>query len=514
MIARLWLSVLSVGVFAMLALTPAGCSSGGGDSGGGGFVEPPFTNPLPEQATFSDDDLRHLLNRTHFGVKATEFNYAKYVGGLAYIDAMTIFPFHPYYENNAAGQFVDPVKPASQEMARWWLYIMQNSYAPFQENLAMFWHDHFATSQVVLDAQSRRWMIDHVNKLRYYGNGNLRTLLYNMAIDSVMLVWLDGVLSTKTAPNENFAREFWEIFTLGADNGYTQADIQEAAKCFTGFRTRYDAMQDLTFMEFDPTRHDVTNKTFFGQTITGRSGSTAYLEYLDVVDATLNNRPVAEYIVKRLWEHYAYPNPDQATIVTPLANLLKTSNWEIRPVLKAIFRSQAFYGTLSKSTGFIKSPTEMFIGFSRATGLFPSLSTLDNALINSANRPTQPPTVFGWPPGDAWLSSQGVVERANYVRECIRYKAGSPSAYVYPVNAVLPPAGQQGDANVVDTLINLMRIAPSATERQTYIDYLNQDYNGTAVIAEAWNPASQTQIDKKVRGLLYIMAQHPTYFIR
>lgn len=514
MLTKLGATLMTASLLALMSLAPTGCSSGGDDGSDGGFVEPPFTNPLPEQSTFSDDDIRHLLSRTHFGVRESDFNYVQGKGVQAYIDEMTLFPWKPSYETAADAVIVDPLRPSQSELSRWWLQIMQNSYRPFQEHLAMFWHDHFATSQVVLDAQSRRWMKDHVNTLRYHGNGNLRTLLYKMSVDPVMLVWLDGVLSTKTSPNENFAREFWEIFSLGADNGYTQADIVEASKCFTGWRTRYDAVQDLTFMEFDANRHSTVNKTFFGQTITGRTGSQGYLEYQDVVDVTLANRPVAEYIVKRLWEAYVYPNPDTTTIVTPLANLLKNGNWELRPVLKAMFRSQEFYSTQSKTTGFIKDPVQMFIGFSRTTGLWPSLTTLDSSLNNAAHRPTMPPTVFGWPPGDAWLSSQGVVERANYIRECIRYKSGTPSAYVYPVNPILPPAGQQTDANIVDRLITLLRISPSSTERQTYIDYLNTDYNGTSVIADPWNATSQTMIDKKIRGLLYIMAQHPSYFVR
>lgn len=514
MFARLSVFMLTLSAFGLLSLAPAGCG-GGDEGGGGGFVEPPFTNPLPEQATFSDDDIRHLLNRTQFGVTTSEFNRAKSGGVLAFIDSITRFPSGTKsWESGAASQIVDPLKPSTSEIVRWWAYMMQKTGAPFQEHLAMFWHDHFATSQVVLDAQSKRWMLDHINLLRKGGNGNLRDLLYKISVDPVMLVWLDGIYSTKYAPNENFAREFWEIFSLGADNGYTQADIQEAAKCFTGWRTRYDATADLTYMEFDPTRHDTTNKSIFGMTVTGRSGSKSYLEYQDVVDLTLANKTTAEYIVKLLWENYVYPNPDPATIIAPLASLLRTGNWEIRPVLKAIFRSQEFYGATSKGTGFIKNPVEMFVGFSRATGLWPSLSTVYTEFSNAAQLPSMPPTVFGWPPGDAWLSSQGVVERANYIRECIRYKTGSPSAYAYSVNNCLPPVGQRTDAEVVDWFINLLRISPSAAERTTYIQYLNEDFNGTSVVADPWDPAVQTQLDKKARGLLYMMAQHPTYYVR
>ena len=136
-------------------------------------------------------------------------------------------------ETTAAGHLVnttDPVGlegqfPSQQQVARYWLHLMINNPNPFQEVLAFFWHDHFASSTINLEGSATRWMVDQVNLWRKKGNGNLRQLLLDMSRDSVMLFFLDGVLNTKSAPNENFAREFWELFTLGVDNGYTQADI-------------------------------------------------------------------------------------------------------------------------------------------------------------------------------------------------------------------------------------------------------------------------------------------------
>ncbi len=99
-------------------------------------------------------------------------------------------------------------------------------------------------------------MVQQINLWRKQGSGNLRSLLLSMARDSMMLVWLDGILNTKNAPNENFAREWFELFSLGVDNGYTQADIVQAAKAFTGYRLRFDAVTGQAYTQFDPTRHD------------------------------------------------------------------------------------------------------------------------------------------------------------------------------------------------------------------------------------------------------------------
>src|SRR5688572_23844289 len=223
----------------VLWLGTAACGGGGGgglepsDPGGGGGPPPgdPATSLAPK-ATFTDADLRHFLTRTHFGVKASELATVKQVGLPAYAAQMLQFPpvGSTAVEQAADALLVNDTDPPGLEggfptegqLVRWWAYMMQRTARPFQEVVAMFWHDHFAAANVNLEPEELWWTKGHVNLWRGEGTGNLKDLCVTMARDALMLNWLDGTLNTVLAPNENFGREWWELFTLGADNGYVQ----------------------------------------------------------------------------------------------------------------------------------------------------------------------------------------------------------------------------------------------------------------------------------------------------
>ena len=498
-----------------LALTACGGGGGtgaGGDPGGGGGGGDPALS-LAAKGSFSADDVGHLLNRTRFGPTAADLATVQQMGVPAFIDAMLVLPAGSPAEDAATtAEIEDTAFPEEHELVRWWLRVMQDTGTPFQEVLALFWHDHFATSQVILSGDKRYWWPTHLDLFRRGGTGNLRTLLKSVARDWTMLEWLDGVRSTRSAPNENFARELWELFTLGVDNGYTQADIVQAAKCFTGFRTRFDDTTQQSFVAFDATRHNTTNKTVFGQTVAGRTGVDGANEYDDMIDLTLAQRPVAEYVCRKLLAHFCYANPPPS-LVDALAALLRSSNYELAPVLSALFRSEAFYSATAKGA-LVKSPVDLALGFVRATGMRTHMDDLDVGVENAGQRPTMPPNVNGWPGGTLWLSAQAMVERANFVRQCVTHR-GTDVQTGLDLRALLPAGAQTTAPQAVDALATLLRVTLSATDRTTCVDYLNtqRQSNGT-VVASPFNAASDTHIDERVRGLLYVLAQHPTYHVR
>jgi uncharacterized protein (DUF1800 family) len=359
---------------------------------------------------------------------------------------------------------------------------------------------------------------------RQQGNGNLRSLLLSMAHDWVMLRWLDGQSNTKNAPNENFAREFWELFTLGVDNGYTQADIVQAAKAFTGWRSRYNATTNQEYMEFYAPNHDAGTKTFFGQTIAAQNVTD---DYQAVVDITLDNRPVAEFICRKLFEYFCHE--DGSTIaVDAMAALLRASNYELKPLLKAMFKSEAFFSPASR-VGIVKNPVEHVIGFIRSTGLLPinnkapatdpvawptnTLTTLDAVMTTAAQRPSQPPTVNGWPIGEQWLASQNMLDRGNAILECIRDRTDQTNAGINV--ATLLPSPTATAAETVDALTALLHVTPTAAERQTYVDYLNSAAGAGGVPTPSpFDATNATHLSERVRGLLYVLTQHPTYAVR
>ncbi|MCC7509583.1 MAG: DUF1800 domain-containing protein [Planctomycetes bacterium] len=508
MLAKLPVLVFWAATVALLALASPGCVQEGGATETPPLVE----EDLSTISQISQADRIYFLKRTHFAFRPSELQTLNQMGYENYLDWMLSLQLDPTLEAQAlAATVVDVDFPSEAELSRWWIHLMVHNPNAFQERLALFWHDHFATSSSVLDAQARYWFFDHINLWRTQGTSNLPDLLHAMATDWTMLIWLDGYVSTVNAPNENFGREFWELFTLGADNGYTEADIQEASRAFTGYRRIFvpDAAgpgRDQFIMTFDPNRHDNTSKTIFGQTFAGNGQQ----EYRDMVNFTLANRQVAEFIVRKVWEEFVYDDPSP-NLVADLAGRLRNSGYDLKAFFKTIFLSKAFFSQRAR-TSIIKNPIEHDIGFMRATGLELTVGRIDSALSATGQRPTQPPTVNGWPSGFFWLSSQAMVERANFLRDCVYYRNEAPQAG-YDVSTLIPP-NQTADWEVVDRLAFILQVELNPAQRAECITYLNTDRNSGGNFAQPWNFNDAVQKEKKIRGLLYILGQHPTYQLR
>lgn len=511
----------------MLAACGGGGGGGGDGGGGGGFTPPPAALSLAPKATLSDADHRHFLQRTHFGFSQTHYDALQQLGLSAYVDAMTSFADTAQLETDAQNIYLvdqnDPNGdfPSHTDLARWWLYMIMVNDNPFQENLALHWHDHFATATTVLSNSNNHYFINHVNLWRHGGAGNLRTLLIDMARDNAMLVWLDGINNVASEPNENFSREFFELFCLGVDIEYTQTDIEEAARAFTGYRQRFDSDSGKNFIEFDANRHDHTEKTVLGVTIPAQSpGEGEVDEYDQMVDIVLGVNEastgvsrVGQWIARSLLEYFCYENPPQA-IIDELANDLRNGGWELKPVLMKLFQSEAFYSDMAKD-GFVKGPVEHIAGFMRATNLVADPAQIDRRLQLMGHRPTQPPTVDGWPGGTQWLSAQGMVDRANILNYVTEQAEGFQSGLNIAALDLLP-APDADSAATVDALAERLHVTISEEERTRLITYLDTERasNGT-VSDDLFDPQGNTaEAERRVRGLLWILAQHPTYQTR
>ena len=480
----------------------------------------------PKQG-ITDADIRHFLDRTHFGFSQSHYDQINASGLPTYIDTMTTFADTTLLETDAKNTYLvdmnDPTGefPSETDLARWWLYMIMLNDNPFQENLAFKLHDHFATGTTVLSGSNTHYYINHVNLWRKQGAGNLRQLLIDMTRDSAMLVWLDGISNQDSAPNENFGREFLELFCLGVDIEYTQADIVEAARAFTGYRQRFDQDTGLSFIQFDAGRHDHTAKTVLGQTIPAQTpGDGETDDYERMVDIVLTtdeagtgvNR-VAQWIIRALIEYFLYEDPPQ-NVIDELANDLRAGGWELKPVLMKMLGSEAFFSAKAKS-GFVKGPVEHITGFMRATNLIGSPNTIDTSLRLMGHRPTQPPTVDGWPGGTQWLSAQGMVDRANLLNYLTEQAEGIQSGQGITALQLLP-APDAASAATVDSLATRLNVQLSATERTECITYLDTERDSSGVVTpDPFDPVGDTsEAESRVRGLLWVLAQHPTYQTR
>lgn len=484
--------------------------SGGGGSGGGSELAP--------VSAVGQADAEHFLTRTSFVHDATAIASIDGLGHDAYVDAMLSLPepgssswdlaARELLRTNGrqAGHEYD--YPSSSQLVRWWLHLMLETEHPFQEAVAMFWHDHFATSTSVLNQSHRRWFVDHVNLFRRYGTGNFRDLLVRVSRDWTMLRWLDGKDSTKSKPNENFAREFFELFTLGVDNGYTQDDIVEASRAFTGYRERFDSTLGLSRIEWDASRHDDGHKIIFEKIIRGQNATD---DFEAVVDLTLAERgpQVAAFITRKIWVWLVGTEPS-AGVIDELSKTFREGNWELRPVFKRVLRSRAFFDARRTS---VRSPVEASIGFLRATGLRMPLSRLETQLRQMGQLPTQPPDVNGWPGGERWLSAQAMVEHANLLRFSITERSHQQNLGI-DIAKLLPKPTASAE-EVTEHLLTLLRIDASDEERASFIEFLNtvRSSNGN-VTNDPFDSGESRHIDERLRGLLYVLGQHPSFLTR
>ena len=520
------------GLLALLVVLPlAACGGGGGTAVSG--QQPPAPAPahgsMAVKGSYQEADLRHFLSRTHWGVTDDKWERLNQIGLSSFIDEMLEFPpiGSTAYEQAAREILLDEEDPAGQEglfpsrqdIIQWALYLMVHNPNTFQEVLTYFWHDHFATSSEVLGGGNTYWMKEHYELLREHGTGNIKDLVLRLSRDAAMLRWLDGVSSTKKAPNENYAREFLELFCLGVDNGYTQEDIVEASRAFTGYRqVTLDEESGLRGVEFVPDRHDPDEKVLFGITIPAQNDTD---DYEAVVDITFEHKNAAEWFAKAMLSYFCYENPPQ-DVIDELAEILRNSSYDVKSALKRIFLSQAFYSAKAQE-GFVKAPIEFTIGFMKSTGLTlvegdsGSLHTrqLRYELESMGNVPSMPPTVNGWPSGELWLSAQGMVNRANFTREVI-YDRNDQASAGYDVKALLPESEEPPTAEeALDAIAWKLRVTLDEMERTDLIHYLNTHREGDGSDTDdPFDQATPERVDMRVRGLLYILAQHPSYSIR
>jgi uncharacterized protein (DUF1800 family) len=271
----------------------------------------------------------------------------------------------------------------------WWLDRMVRTSRPLVERMALVWHDWFATSNDGVGSQ--KLMLDQNALFRTHGLGSFRDLLLSVTRDPAMLLWLNGSDNTKWSPNENYAREMMELFTLGAGRGYTEADVRQQARALTGFRNDWRQGVGSVNFRYDPQRHDTGVKTIFR-----RRGA---FTWKDSVRLAVAQPAHPSFFVDKLWSYFVAGAPDAATQRT-LAELYVSSGHAVRPVVAAILKHPALYdgGRL------VKSPAVYTAGLLRRIGR-PIDTTSWTWIAAMAGQPLfYPPNVAGW--DDArWLDT-------------------------------------------------------------------------------------------------------------
>jgi uncharacterized protein (DUF1800 family) len=280
-----------------------------------------------------------------------------------------------------------------------WLYRMIFTPHPLRERMTVFWHNHFATSYVKV--QSAGLMQRQNNLLRTQALGDFRALLQAIGKDPAMLIWLDSTINRKAKPNENYAREVMELFSLGRGH-YSEKDIQEAARAFTGWFVVRDEFQVV------PRQHDDGVKT-----VLGRTGSWTG----DDIPGILLGQPAcAEWICRKLFRHFVSESHSPSErLIAPLARSFRDANYQIKVPVALIVRSKLFFDPAIRRRR-VKSPVEFAVGTIRALEILkPTVEAarLADACARMGQSLYAPPSVAGWEVGPAWINSTTTLARAN-----------------------------------------------------------------------------------------------------
>lgn len=380
---------------------------------------------------FGREELVHLLKRSGFGAKPTDIQA---LSGLSitqvldrilalptsapplpvntYNDATYTDPDVPYGQTWVNAPYTDGTANSLREVTfkAWWTGLMVQEQESCLEKMVLFWHNHFSTQ--IVEIGYARYAYLNNTLIRNNALGNFKTLVKGITLDPAMLTYLNGRLNTKTAPDENYARELQELFTLGKgpNSQYTEDDVKAAARVLTGYRINAQAQA-----YFDATRHDTGNKqfsSFFNNTIIGgKTGAAGAGELDELLDMIFAADEVALYICRRIYRYFVYYEIDAATesnVIVPLANIFRQNNYEIKPVLAALFASEHFFDPLNRGC-VIKSPIELTVGLCREFEVnFPNKTTntlnayymwgyIRSIASNLQQNIGDPPNVAGWP---------------------------------------------------------------------------------------------------------------------
>lgn len=445
------------------------------------------------------DKVRHLLRRFGLGANRTELNqyaalgYKKAVETLLNDDKLDEgFPISPW---EFGAQLDGNLDSGAYHVAGWWALRLMMTKRPLQERLTLFWHDHFA-----LDAEKvyeLPIMAGYLETLRTYGRGRFRDLLQAVFKQGALFIYLDNQASNRIHPNENFARELFELFTLGIGN-YTEKDVLESARAFTGwsthylgtgFNTEYNQLRllasknDLAMNNvcYVPAIHDAGDKTIFGVT----KKWTAE----DVLDAVADHPKTIRYISQKLWEWFAYPNPPE-TVLAKMERTWKSTKGEIRALLKTIVDCPEFWSAENLGTK-PKSPIETTVSLYRTFDLADVVLKLRGApktqydpipkpvrdtagglfylMQRQGFRLLYPPNVAGWDWGLAWINTASSMERLNLANTFWGGGAERPFAVIV-ANRLKNEDKAETPEQIVDGLADILDVPIDAATRPILVE--------------------------------------------
>jgi uncharacterized protein (DUF1800 family) len=400
--------------------------------------------PTPEQP-WTRAMAGHLYRRAGFGATGGELDQAMKLGPVGAVECLCNPP-PPAAEFTSTSAMLAQRAVAGgnvDDLAGWWLHRMLNAPDPLQEKLTLFLHGHFATSAAKVE---KLWMmLDQNELLRQHARGKFEELVIAVSRDPAMLIYLDSTTNRRIHPNENYARELMELFTLGVGN-YTEQDIKEIARAFTGWEILNDRFH------FDEIQHDTATKTFLG--------ASGNFDGDDAVRIVLKQPAAPRFIAGKLIRFFVFDEPAASdALVEPIARDLREHEFRIGPAVQRILGSNLFFSQYAVGRK-VRSPVDLAVGVTRALGATTSLLKLSQGIAALGQALFRPPNVKGWDGGRMWINSSTLLGRANFVGQLLaapetRFEKSGGS-----LAAAARSAGAENPGQVVDWLLELLVAVP------------------------------------------------------
>ncbi len=449
------------------------------------------------------DAAAHLLRRAGFGGTPAEIDalYAKgdegAVSSLVDYDAIDLTS----YEATLAAKSYNLL--SSRGIQQWFLDRMAFSPRPFEEKMTYFWNLHWTSG--IAKVKGVTLILNQNKTERQYAVGKFDDLAVKISQDPAMLYWLDNWLSRAARPNENYARELMELYTLGVDQ-YSQTDVTEVARALTGWTiqgyTQADNFNGAFFVD-NAAFHDNGSKTILGQT-GNWNGLDAVRIILEHADA--RGSVSGRFLGSKLWRFFAYDDPPDF-IVDQLASLYVTSGHSVREIARAIFLSPEFYEAHTRKT-WVRSPVEYAVAQVRMLEATTDFQNATNSLSGMGQVLYNPEDAKGWDWGFSWMNTGTLFARAT-LANALATNRGTGGTRFDP-SSLLAGKDASTAEKVVDILADRLNIADVAPDvRAAWIAYMNANDDGSH---GTWTNTTGN-VDKKVRGLVHLMLTSPAFHL-
>lgn len=517
-----------------------------------------FAGLSPYSGNWTVNEVTHLLKRTMFGAKKSDIDFFLTLSPGAAVDELlnnVSIPSPPvrdyglleddgvFYDDLGVsiGQtwVNDPNTASAPEirgqinsrrvdsLRKWWAGLIINQGRSIQEKMVLFWHHHFSVQESEIG--NAQFLYRHHDLLRTNALGNFKTLVREVTIDPAMLVHLNGYLNSKQAPDENYAREMQELFTVGKGNDslYTENDVIAAARVLTGWRINEDPLGSY----LDTGAHDTGSKTFSAfYNNTTISGSTNPDQELDaLMDMIFNTTEAARFICRKLYKWFVYYDIDEATetdVIIPMADILISNNYDVKPALEALFKSDHFFDVLNQAC-YIKNPFDIIVGTLRefnvsfppytdySTG-YPLFYSIYQNAASMQQELFQPPDVSGWPSYyqepmhyELWVNSNSLPKRADFTDALVNDS-------VIDVRTFAGYSSNPADPNqLVSDMTALLLRYPLSDTSKIYVKtrFLLNNTGADTTWTNAWNTNDNAFINASLKEMFKFLMNLPEFHL-